>query len=185
MCESLFNLNTKRYTIFVSIYCNFSPLIIFTKSYLYLIYKKRVKFTDRLTKHLNACKDHLYPKLSHKLLWHKSYNKKDDLSRNWKDESDLLTKMVTTTTPNGTSKILTDNTPQKGLFTSKSLLMLKEKWFSSYEFLTGISISDKKYKYLRSKYHKNSFDSFNDQLNYDLMHYFIKSKITKGNVNKV
>lgn len=44
-------------------------------------------------------------------------------------------------------------------------------------------ISNQRYKYLRLKY-KNTFYSFKDQLEYFLAHYFAKSEITKGNVNK-
>lgn len=50
-------------------------------------------------------------------------------------------------------------------------------------FYTGIPILNKKYMYLGPKY-KNSFYLFNDQLNYDLVHYFAKLEIIKGNRNK-
>ncbi len=102
---------------------------------------------------------------------------------NWKDEGDLLGEIVTTTTANGTSDTLTKDTPWKGLFASESLLTLREEWFSSHEFPASTPISDKKYKHPGSK-HKNSFYSFNDQLDYGLAHYFAESETTKGNVNK-
>ncbi len=73
--------------------------------------------------------------------------------------------------------------PRKGLFASESLLALREEWFSNHEFLTGIPITDKKYKHPGSK-HKNSFYSFNDQLDYGLAHDFAKSKTTKSNMNR-
>ena len=89
----------------------------------------------------------------------------------------------TTVTANGIFETLTDNKLWKGLFASEFLSLLREKWFSSHEFSSDISIIDKKYKYLRSKY-KNSFYFFNNQLEYSLAHDFAKSEITKANVNK-
>ncbi len=145
----------------------------FTKLYLCPICGKGVKSTSGLTRYLNACKCHLYPKFqpSHKPPRHESHNKKDALGGNWEDEGDLLDITVTTATANGTSETPTKDTPQKGLFASESLLALREKWFSSYKFPTGTLISNKKYKHPGSKY-KNSFYSFNDQLDYSLAHYF-------------
>ena len=61
--------------------------------------------------------------------------------------------------------------------------MLKEEWFSRYEFFVGIIISNKKYIHLKSK-HKISFYPLNDQLNYNLAYHFTELKTTKGNVNK-
>lgn len=106
-----FNLNAKRYTIFISIYCHFLLSIISIKLYLCSIYRKRVKSISRLTKHLNACKGHHYLKLPHKPLQHKSYNKKDILGGNWEDEDDLLGKMVTTAIVNSIFEILIEDTP--------------------------------------------------------------------------
>ncbi len=95
----------------------------------------------------------------------------------------MLGETVTTTTANGTPETSTEDTPRKGLFASKSLSALREKWFSSHEFPVGTPISDKKYKHLGFK-HKNSFYPFNDQLDYALAHYFAESETTKGNVSK-
>lgn len=71
----------------------------------------------------------------------------------------------------------------KELLASKSSLTLKEKWFSSYKFLTNTLILDERYKYLRLK-HKLIFYFLNNQLNYGLAHYFIESETFKGRVNK-
>lgn len=76
------------------------------------------------------------------------------------------------------------NTPQKELFASKSLLVLKNEWFNNHEFVIGIFILDKKYKHPELKY-KNTFYLLNDQFNHVLVYYFVKSKKTKGNINKV
>ena len=77
----------------------------------------------------------------------------------------------------------TEDMPRKRLFISKFLLALREKWFNSHIFSISISISNKKYKHSGSKY-KNSFYSFNDELDYGLAHYFAKLETTKGNMNK-
>lgn len=77
----------------------------------------------------------------------------------------------------------TEDTPSKGLFASEILSVLRKNWFNSHEFSAGTPISDKKYKYLRSK-QKSSFYSFNDQLDYAFTHYLAKSETTNGNVNK-
>ncbi len=95
----------------------------------------------------------------------------------------MLGKTVTTTTANGNPETPSEDISRKELFASEFSLALMEKWFSSHEFLAGIPKSDKIYKHPGSKY-KNSFYPFNDQLNYGLAHYFVKSKTTKGNVNK-
>ena len=133
-----------------------------TKPNLCLICRKGVKSTNRLTRHLNAYKVHLYPKSQplHKLPQHKSHKKVDGLGRNWKKESDLLGKTVTISIVNGIFETLTEDTPRKKLFANEFLLVLREEWFSSYEFPAGIFISDQKYKHLGSK-HKNSFYPFN------------------------
>lgn len=102
---------------------------------------------------------------------------------NWEDEGDLSGKTVTIAIANCTPEMSTKNTPWKGLFVSESLLVLREEWFSSHKFPTGIPISDKKYQHLRSK-HKSSFYFFNNQLDYGLAHYFVELETTKGNMNK-
>ncbi len=157
----------------------------FTKLYSCLICGKGVKSTSGLTRHLNTCKGHLYPKpqLLNEPPRHESHNEEDVLGGNWEDESDLLDKTVTTATANGIPETPTEDTSQKELFASESLLALREEQFSSHEFSAGTPISDKKYKHPRSKY-KNSFYPFNDQLDYCLAHYFAESETTKGNVNK-
>ncbi len=167
------------------IYHHFSFSIISTKPYLCPICEKRVKSKSKLTKHLNACKGHLYlkPQCPHKPPRYKSDNEEATLGGNWKDESDLLGETVTTATSNSIPKTPTEVTPRKRLFASESLSTLRKEWFNSHEFPAGTPISDKKYKHPRSK-HKNSFYFFNDQLNYSLPHYFTESKTTKDNVNK-
>ena len=77
----------------------------------------------------------------------------------------------------------TKKTPCDGLFASKSLLLLKKKWFTKNEFSASTSISNIKYNYLRLK-HQNSFYPFNNQLDYTLAHYFAESDSTKSNINK-
>ena len=77
----------------------------------------------------------------------------------------------------------TERTPWDGLLASKSLLSLREEWFTGNEFSAGILVSDIKYKHPGLK-HQNSFYPFNDQLDYALTHYFAKLETTKGNVNK-
>ena len=52
------------------------------KPYLYLIYRKKVKFVKRLTRYLNICKDHLYPKPLYKPPQHKSHNEENALGKN-------------------------------------------------------------------------------------------------------
>ena len=98
-----------------------------TKPYLCLICEKRVKFTSRLTRHLNAYKSHLYLKLSHEPLRHKSHNKTDVLDRNWKDKGDLLGKTITIANANDISETPIKDMPQKRLFASEFLSALKEK----------------------------------------------------------
>ena len=90
----------------------------------------------------------------------------------------MFDKTITTVIINSTSEMLTKDMPRKKLFASRFLLVLKEKWFSSPEFFAGTFISDKKYKNPRSKY-KNYFYFFNNQLDYNLAHYFIKSETIK------
>ncbi len=80
-----------------------------TKLYSYPIYGNKVKSTSGLIRHLNACKGHLYPKLLHKPLRHKSHNKEDALGENWEDEGGLLGETVTIATANGILKTLTED----------------------------------------------------------------------------
>ncbi len=144
-----------------------------------------MKSISGLIRHLNTCKDYLYPKFQppHEPPRHKSHNKKDALGENWVDEGNLFGETVTTSIANGISETPTEDTPRKRLFASESLSALRKEWFSSHEFPTDTPISDKKYKHPRFK-HKNSFYPFNDQLDYSLAHYFAESETTKGNMNK-
>ena len=77
----------------------------------------------------------------------------------------------------------TENTPWKKLFVSEFLSTLKKECFNSHKFPAGTSISDKKYKHLRSK-HMNSFYPFNNPLDQNLAYNFAESEITKGHMNK-
>lgn len=160
-CRSSFNLNIKGYTTFVLIYHYFLLPIMSTKSYLYLIYRKKLRSTRKPTRHRNTCKSHFYLKFPYQSCLRKSNDKEYDLSEHWENEGDLVGEEITTITANSTSKTLTENMPWKKLFASEFLLALREEWFSSHEFFTGTSISKKKYRQLRSK-HKSSFYSFND-----------------------
>ena len=114
---------------------------------------------------------------------HKLYNDKIDTSdRDLEDGSQLLDETNYTIRDATNSPI--EKTPWDGLFTSESLSLLREKWFTRNEFPAGTSVLDIKYKHLGLK-HQNSFYLFNDWLNYVLAHYFAKSEMTKGNVNKL
>ena len=114
---------------------------------------------------------------------YKSHNWEDALGKNWKNEDDLLGKMITTTTANGTFEILTKDMPWRNLFASEFLLALREEWFSSHEFSAITIISDIKYNHPRLQY-KNCFYSFNNQLDYSLAHYFLELKTTKSNIDQ-
>ena len=158
------------------------------KPYLYLICGKKIRCRSGLTKYLDVCKDHFYPKPAHKPLPHepplnKSHNEENLWGENWEDRSDLFGKTVTKTTANGTFQMLTEDTPKKGLFASESLATLRQEWLSNHKFPADTSISDKKYKHLGSKY-KNCFYPFNDQLDYGIAHEFANSETTKSNMNK-
>lgn len=77
----------------------------------------------------------------------------------------------------------TEDTYWKGLLVSEFLSTLKKKQFSIHKFLSGILISNMKFRHPRLN-HKNSFYLFNDQFDYALANYFAKSEITKDNINK-
>lgn len=62
-------------------------------------------------------------------------------------------------------------------------LIFREEIFRKSKFLTGISILDIRYKYPGTQ-NNNLFYPFNNQLNYGLAQYFVKSKKIKCNVNK-
>lgn len=108
MYKSPLNLYAKRCTVFVSIYYYFLFLIIFKKSYLCQICGKKIKSISRLTKLFNTYKGHFYLKLLYKFQ-HKYHNKKNVLSQNWEDKSDLLGKKLIIAIANNISKMPTKN----------------------------------------------------------------------------
>ena len=95
----------------MSIYYLFLPLITFIKPYLYTICRKGVKSTSRLIRYFNACKSYFYSKPLHKPLQHKSHNKKDALSENWKNKGDLLGKTVIIAITNSIFEMSTEDMP--------------------------------------------------------------------------
>lgn len=58
----------------------------------------------------------------------------------------------------------------------------KKSMFSKSKFLVGIPVLSTWYKYLKNK-NNNIFYLFNNQLDYILVYFFIKSEITKYNIN--
>lgn len=91
-------------------------------------------------------------------------NKKDISDNNQKDKSYLSGKLDYTAITKDIARDSTD-TPTKEsyreLFTSESLLLLKEKWFTKSEFPTNIFISNIRYSYSGSQYN-NCFYLFHD-----------------------
>ena len=139
---------------------------------------KGTKSISRLTKFLNACRKKV-PRIAH---LHKLHDDPVDTSdRSLEDGSQLLDE--TNYTVRDTTDLPTKKTPWNGLLASESWSSLREKWFNRNKFSAGTPVSDIKYNHPRLK-HQNSFYLFNDQLDYVLAHYFAKSEITKGNVNK-
>lgn len=55
--------------------------------------------------------------------------------------------------------------------------------FNNSKFIAGISILDTRYKYFKSK-NNNLIYSFNSQIDYILVYYFINFEIPKCNINK-
>lgn len=104
-----------------------------------------MKYKSGLTRYVITYKSHIYPKRPHEPPRHKSYNKKNDLGRNWEDEGGLLGKTVTTATTNSISVKSARNMSRKEFFVSKSLSALREEWFSSHALPTGTPISNEKY----------------------------------------
>lgn len=145
--------------------------IISTKLYLCPKAGKKTEFIIRLIKYLNVYKGQIYFKPLYNIQI-KYYNKEENLGRNLKysenDLSDIIDNIVAA---NIITEMLIKNTLQKRLFPSEFLSILREKWSISYEFSAGIPILNKIFRYPRSKY-KNSFFFFNDQLDYNLTHYF-------------
>ena len=74
-------------------------------------------------------------------------------------------------------------TPQKRLLVSESSLSLKEIRYSEQEFPADKLISNIQYHYLSSQ-NNNLFYLFNDQVDYALFTYFIRSETIKSNVNR-
>ena len=91
------------------------------------ICEKEVKSISEIIRHLNTYKGHLYLKPLYKLLQYKSYNKKDNLGRNIKDEGDLLGKTVIIAIANSIFKMPIKDMLRKKLFASEFLLALREK----------------------------------------------------------
>lgn len=59
----------------------------FTKLYLCPRYEKLIKTVNRLIRHFNACKIHIYPRNLQKIQQeYYKYKKKDALDRNWEEE---------------------------------------------------------------------------------------------------
>lgn len=132
-------------------------------------------FPDQI-KYFNAYKGQIYPKSLYNIPLN-YYNKENILVGNLENnEGDLLSKTNNNTATNGVAKMLIKHMLWKRLLTSKFLSALKKEWFNSYEFFAGTTISNKKYRHLRSKHNK--------QQNYTLAYYFAESKTIKGNVNK-
>ena len=143
-----------------------------------LRYGKGIKSTSELTRHLNAYTKKV-PQTFH---LHRLHDDPVDTSDgDLEDESQLLDK--TNYTLRDATDLPTKKAPWDGLFASKSLSSLREKWFTGKEFPAGTPVSDIKYNHPGLK-HQNSFYPFNDQLDYALAHYFAESETTKGNVNK-
>ena len=150
----------------------------YAKLYLCRRCKKGTKFINRLTRHLNACTKEI-PQTTH---LYKLHNDSVDTSDgDMEDGSQLLDE--TNYTVRDAIALPTKRTPWHGLFASKSLSLLREKWFTRKKFSASTPVSDIKYKHLGLKY-QNNFYLFNNQLEYGLAHYFAKSKTTKSNLNK-
>ena len=131
-----------------------------------------------MTRHLNAYTKKVF-QTAH---LHKLHDDSiDTLDRDLEDGSQLLDEINYTV--RDATDLPTKRAPQDELLASKSLSLLKEKWFTGKEFPAGILVSDIKYNHPGLK-HQNSFYPFNDQLDYALAHYFAESETTKSNVNK-
>ena len=140
--------------------------------------RKKTKSTSGLTRHLNACTKEV-SQITH---LHKLYDDLVDILKgDLEDRSQLLDE--TNYNIKDATNLPTKKTSRDGLLASKSLLSLREEWFTRNKFPTDILVSDIKYNHPRLK-HQNSFYIFKDQLDYVLAHYFAESKTTKSNVNK-
>lgn len=126
MHENSFNQNAEKYFVFMLINYHFSPSIMSTKPYLCQEYEKNMKSISGLIKYLNFLNDYFYLKSLHKSQ-QKYQNKKDVLSKNWENKSDLLDTTNTTIIANIISEISIENIPWKNLFASEFLLALREK----------------------------------------------------------
>ena len=138
---------------------------------------KRTKSTSGLTRYLNACTKEIY-RTAH---FYKLYDDLVDTSDgNLEDGSQLLDK--TNYTIRDVTDLPTEKTPRDRLLASESSSLLREEWFIRNKFSAGTLSSDIKYNHSGLK-HQNSFYLFNNQLDYAIVHYFAKSKSTKGNLN--
>ena len=152
--------------------------MLFTKKYLYLKYRKRIKFTSGLIRHLNT-----YTKEVSQIAYlHKFHDDKIDiLDENLEDGNQLLDK--TNYIIRDTIDLPIKRIPQDELLISKFLSSLRDEWFIGNELPAGIPVSNIKYNHPELK-HQNSFYPFNDQFDYVLAHYFAELEITKSNINK-
>ena len=131
-----------------------------------------------MTRHLNACTKEV-PQTAHLDKLHDDLV--DTLDGDLEDGSQLLDE--TNYIVRDATDLPTERTPWDRLLASEFLSSLREEWFTGKEFPAGTPVSDIKYNHLRLK-HQNSFYPFNNQLDYALAHYFAKSEMIKGNINK-
>lgn len=97
------------------------------KLYLYLRCRKGIKFINGLTRHLNACKEQIYLKLSYNIELEYCHNK-DTMNKNLKDiEGDLLRKTNNIVVANGVAKMLFRHRSWKKLLIRKYLSILRDE----------------------------------------------------------
>lgn len=104
-------------------------------------------------------------------------NKKQNIEE---DQKDLISKSLDN---ESIKNMLPRYISQDGLLVNELLSSLKKIRFSKQEFSISTPVSDIKYDHAGSQNNDN-FYLFNDQLDYLLAHYFVKSESTKGNVDK-
>lgn len=176
-----------------------------SKSYAYPRYRKDVKSTSSLTRHINSCKISI-TLLSHHfskaiaILEYNVTNSPDLLSKN--NEEDISLRVSkngeeeirsANTTGNNDENIepididqqrptIPNSTPQNKLLGELSR-NFKEITFGKPNFLVNISVFDIRFIYPESL-NNNVFYPFNAQLNYILAYYFADSETIKYNVNK-
>lgn len=134
------------------------------KEYLYPRCRKRTKSTSGLTRHLNGCTKEVF-QTAH---LHKLHDDPVDTSDgDLEDGSQLLDE--TNYTVKDATDLPTEKRPWDGLLATKSLSLLKEEWFTRKKFPVSTQVSDIKYNHPGLKY-QNSYNPFNDQLDYALAH---------------